>query len=81
MRVKIFNKILECQTFRIWKLTNVKKIDTFVNFSNCKIPKISEIVQFRKFVKLSKFQKLRIISSVCFKRKREDKKYIQKYTN
>ena len=45
--------------FRIWKLTNVKKIDK-VNFPNSKIPKISVIVQFRKIVKLSKFQKLRI---------------------
>ena len=34
--------------FQIWKLTNVKKIDEFVNFWNCKIQKISEIVQFGK---------------------------------
>ena len=88
MRVKILNrKILECQTFRIWKLMNVKKIDKFVNFPNCEIPKVSEIVQFRKFVKLSKFQKPRIqliiyhicILSVCrIKKKRKNKKQIQK---
>ena len=61
MRDKILNsKILECQTFRIENLTNVKKTDIFVNFPNCKVPKIYEIVQFRKFVKLSKFKKLRI---------------------
>ena len=28
----------------------MKKIDKFVNFPNCKIPKISEIVQFGKLV-------------------------------
>ena len=56
MRVKCLNsEILQCQTFRIWKLTDVEKIDKFVNFPNCKIRKISEIVQFRKIVKLSKF--------------------------
>ena len=47
MSVKILNsKILEFQKFRIGKLTNVNK--SIVNFINCKIPKISEIVQFRK---------------------------------
>ena len=36
--------------FGIWKLTNVKKIDKYVDSPNCKIPKISEIVRFRKLV-------------------------------
>ena len=53
MSVQILNsKILEFQTFRILKLTNFKKIDNFVNFPTCKIPKISEIVQFRKLASL-----------------------------
>ena len=56
MRVKILNsEILECQTFRIGKLTNTKKNYKFVNFPNCQI---SKIVQFRKLVNLSKFEKL-----------------------
>ena len=37
---------------------NVKKIDKFVYFPNCKFPKIAEIVRFRK---LAKFQILKII--------------------
>ena len=51
MSVKILNsKILQFQTFRILKFTNVKKIDKFVYFPNVKIPKIAEIVECRKLV-------------------------------
>ena len=41
----------------VLNLQTLKKIDKFFNFANCKSPKISEIVQFRK---LSIFQKLQI---------------------
>ena len=62
MSVKVPNrKILEFQTFRVWKLMNVKKIDKFINFWNCKIEKKSEIVQFRK---LSNFQVWKITKTI-----------------
>ena len=63
MSVKILNsKILEFQTFRIWKLTNVKKIDKIVFFfPNFEILKIAELVQFRK---LANFQILKICKTM-----------------
>ena len=61
MRFQIFNgKNWNVRLSNLKINERYKKIDKFVNFSNCKIPKMSEIVEFRKFVKLSKFQKLRI---------------------
>ena len=59
IRVTVLNsKILECQTFRIWKLMNVKRIDKFVNFWNCQIQKI---VQFRK---LENFRIVKIFKTI-----------------
>ena len=94
MRVKIlYSKILECQKFGIWKLTNVKKIDKFVNFPYCKIPKNSEIVQFRKIVfKTIKIQKTSnlvnylsyihiCILSVCRIKKKKNVKIKNKFKN
>ena len=51
MRVKILNsKILECQTFRISKLTTVRK--KLINLL------IFQIVKFKKFLNLFNFENL-----------------------
>ena len=44
--------------FRIWKLRKLKKIDKFVDFPNCKIPKTSEISKICRTIKIPKTSNL-----------------------